>query len=64
MERLSLSDNLQSLSPEQKLKLYHDGFVVIPNVVPQDMIKVALRAINQEIGKGLLCHLCNCFGVI
>ena len=38
------------MSDAQKESLYEDGFVVVPGVVPKDMVNRAKRRINQCIG--------------
>ena len=47
------SDQSAFLSEQQKLELYYEGYTVIRNVVPQDMVKKALQLINRKLGKGM-----------
>jgi hypothetical protein len=41
------------LDHEQKLRLFEDGYVRVPNAVPADLVRRALRAINHSLSKGL-----------
>lgn len=41
------------ISYEQKKSFYEQGFVKIPGVVPDVMIREALKAINHSIGQGI-----------
>jgi phytanoyl-CoA dioxygenase PhyH len=41
------------VTEKQKRRFYRDGYVLLPNVVPQDMVDAALRAINADLGKGV-----------
>ena len=38
------------LTQEQKRRLYEDGYVKLPGVVPRDRVDAALRAINASLG--------------
>jgi len=38
------------LTPEQKQRLYRDGFVQLPGAVPRTLVDSALRAINASLG--------------
>jgi hypothetical protein len=41
------------LSPEHRRQLLDDGYVKFPNLVPPDVLRRAVRAINASIGKGM-----------
>jgi hypothetical protein len=41
------------LTPEQHLQLLNDGYLHLPNLIPSDMVRSALRAINASIGNGM-----------
>lgn len=41
------------LTPNQKQKLYTDGYVKIPGVIPHFMVEEAVRAINHSLGEGI-----------
>lgn len=41
------------LTAEQKKEIFENGFVVLPNLIPQQKINVCLRAINHSIGQGM-----------
>ena len=47
------SYDMTQLSQQQKLRLYEDGYVHLPQVVPRDLLRGALRAINSSIGQHL-----------
>ena len=49
------------LTEPQKMELFLNGFVVIKNVVPLQMVETALRAINRELGKGIPFWFKNSF---
>ena len=34
------------ISDEQKLKFYSDGFIILKNVIPKELLDSALRKIN------------------
>ena len=40
-----------ALSDEQRRTLYRDGFVVVPNQIPPELIAAARRAIYRNIGR-------------
>ncbi len=40
------------LSHMQKKSLYEEGFVVVPQVIPEFAVHSALKAINQSLGEG------------
>jgi tetratricopeptide (TPR) repeat protein len=42
-----------TLTPEQKKQFVRQGYVVIPGVVSQQKVTAALRAINQDMGRGV-----------
>ncbi len=55
LQRVSLGQQAQepfSLTEEQKLQFYYQGFTVVKNVVPPAMVEKAVRLINRELGKG------------
>jgi hypothetical protein len=39
-----------SLRPEQRRALRDDGYLLLPGLVPRDLVESALRAINQSLG--------------
>jgi len=41
------------INDSQKQQFYRQGYFVIPNVIPQEEVKRALKAINSSLGKGL-----------
>jgi tetratricopeptide (TPR) repeat protein len=41
------------LSGDQYRSFFYDGFVVLPNIVPNKLCLDAIRAINQNIGQGM-----------
>lgn len=41
------------LTREQKQELFTQGFLVLKNYVPKEVLDPALRLINQELGYGL-----------
>src|SRR5687768_4298618 len=41
------------LTPQQRRQLLQDGFSVLPNAVPPELIHAALRAINSSMGEGM-----------
>jgi len=44
---------LARLSDLQKESFYRDGYLHLPNVVPAPLARAALRAINEDVGRGL-----------
>lgn len=44
-----MSTKSSELTPEQKLQLYDQGWVVIPQVVPAEMVQAARNTINSTI---------------
>ena len=43
-----MSETQDRLSLEQKQDLYHDGFIVLKNVVPKDLIQGAINRIKKS----------------
>lgn len=43
--------NRVTLTETQQRALYRDGFVVLRNAVPEEMVKAARRRLNKDIGK-------------
>ena len=41
------------LTADQMRSIYDRGFVILPEVIPQDKRQVALRAINYDVGLGM-----------
>ncbi len=42
-----MSETQDRLSLGQKLNLYHDGFIVLKKIVPEDLVQGALNRIKK-----------------
>ncbi len=41
------------LTPEHRRRILEDGYVHLPNLIPPDLLRLALRGINASTGKGM-----------
>eukprot|EP01102_Stenamoeba_stenopodia_P009953 TRINITY_DN2958_c0_g2_i1.p1 TRINITY_DN2958_c0_g2~~TRINITY_DN2958_c0_g2_i1.p1 ORF type:complete len:447 (-),score=74.45 TRINITY_DN2958_c0_g2_i1:79-1419(-) len=50
---LTLQEGVYNLTPEQLKRFREDGYLVLSNLIPREMVSRALRNINKSIGKGI-----------
>src|SRR5256885_600997 len=55
MDHVSLANQMSKsiLTIEQEVSFFHNGFLILPDMVPVQLCDNAVRAINQDLGKGL-----------